>query len=113
MVLESCKHQTTHTKVNSSMDKGFEISLKFPHNTNRKGQGTAKFVVGGKYVGNWENNLPHGKGTYTDDSGIKYQGRGYFKGILMVKGDWRYGKQHGRASMWILDPEVTVTNKRG
>ena len=48
--------------------------------------GTHISSEGDKYVGEWKNGLPYGKGTYTSPTGSIYEG------------EWENGLQHGQGT---------------
>ena len=73
------------------------------------GQKVAKFSAGGKYVGEWQNNMPNGQGTHTSADGYKYvgevrddkqHGQGtatYASGDKYV-GEWKDGEPNGHGT---------------
>ena len=68
----------------------FTIPINFTLNNNDKvygdcvnGYGTTIYELGGKYEGEWQDNLYNGQGTYTYPSGSKYVGK------------WKDHKKHG------------------
>ena len=64
---------------------GNEYVGEWQHNR-KHGRGTYTETSGRKYVGDWRVNMMHGKGTYTLANGSKYVG------------EWKDGKQNGQGT---------------
>jgi hypothetical protein len=65
-------------------------------NAQRLGNRTTEeiFLVGDRYVGDWENNKKHGFGTQTWTTGDKYEG------------EWKAGKMFGKGTYWVKDKKL-------